>query len=134
MKQRTSSVFLFLSILLFLAIYTYTETSLINKDGYFNYHISDFMGYLFFWSFTLLILSLLAFKLDINKYKIWLIISLVVSTISIFLASVTGDGGGAIVSFGGEDLTWFFAGLYSFVCIVYFIVQFLKNKKQSTLV
>jgi len=132
MKKKTSLTFLFLSILLFLFIYVYTETNLINQSGYFNYHVSDFIGYMFFWSFTLLILSLLASKLDIYKYRIWLIISVVISIISIFIAYAIGGGNGAIISFDGEMVTWFFVGLYSFVSIIYFIVQFFKNRKNNS--
>ena len=77
----------------------------------------------------MLILSLLTFKLDTKKYRIWLIISLVLSAISIFFAYAAGDGNGAIVDIDGELITWFFVGLYSFISIIYFIVQFFKNRK-----
>ena len=128
MKKKTSLVLLFLSILLFSTLYVYTETNLINQGSY-NYHTGDFIGYVFLWSFALLILSLLTFKLDTKKYRIWLIISLVLSAISIFFAYAAGDGNGAIVDIDGELITWFFVGLYSFISIIYFIVQFFKNRK-----
>src|SRR3989338_3985828 len=133
MKKKTSLVLLFLLILLFSTLYAYTETNLINQGGY-NYHVCDFIGYVFLWIFMLFILSLLAFKLDINKYKTWLIISLIISAVSIFFAYAAGDGNGAVVDIDGELTTWFFVGLYSFISVVYFIVQFFKNRKQSTLI
>lgn len=129
MKKKTSLVLLFLSILLFATLYAYTETNLINPNGYFNYHVSDFIGYIFLWSLTLFILSLLAFKLDVKKYRIWLIVGVIVSVISILMAYAAGDGNGAIVDIDGELTTWFFVGLYSFISIIYFIVQFLKKPK-----
>ncbi|MFA6000359.1 MAG: hypothetical protein WC783_05310 [Candidatus Paceibacterota bacterium] len=71
----------------------------------------------------------MAFNLEINKYKIWLITSVTVSAISIFIAYATGSGNGAIVDIDGELITWFFAGLYSFISIIYFIFQAIKNRK-----
>ena len=129
MKKKVNFALLFLSILLFAILYVYTETSLINSDGYFSYHVSDFVGYVSLWSITIFILSLLAFKLDIEKYKIWLKTSLVISAFSIFLAYMAGSGNGAIVDINGELVTWFFTGAYSFLSIIYFVVQFAKNRK-----
>ena len=131
MKRKTNFLFLLLSICLFLFLYVYTETNLINPVGYFNYHISNFIEYVFLWSSVLFILSLLALKLDVNKYKTWLIVSIVVSVVSIFIAYVIGDGNGAIIDIDVELTTWFFLGPYSFISIIYFIVQFIKNRKAN---
>ena len=134
MKKKIDWSLLVLSIFLFLFLYVYTETNILNTSGHFNYHISDFVGYLLFWSLTLFVLSLLASKLEASKYKIWLIISILASIISMLIAYAVGDGNSSIISINGEFITWFFTGLYSLVSIIYFIVQFFKNKKQSTLV
>ena len=129
MKKKISLVLLFLSILLFSTLYVYSETNLINQGSY-DYHIDDFFGYIFLWSFVLFVLSLLAFKLDVTKYKIWLLISIIISLVSVLLAYEAGDGNGAIVDIDGELITWFFTGLYSFISIIYFIIQF-KNRKNK---
>ena len=126
MKKIISLLSLVLSVGIFFWYSSYTK-------GPFDYHVAQFVGYLFYWSVALFLVSLFAFILDTKKYKIWLLLTAIYMAISILIAWGTGDGNGAIVSFDGKDLTWVFAGLYSFVCIVYFIVQFIKTKKQSTL-
>jgi hypothetical protein len=127
MKKIISLLLLLLSVGIFFWYSFYIKKS-------FDYQIAQFIGYLFYWSVTLFIVSLFALVLNKKKYKIWLLATLVYVFISILIAYETGDGNGAIISFDGKDLTWFFVGLYSFISIIYFIVQFFKNKKQSTLV
>lgn len=127
MKKIISLLLLVLSIGIFFWYSSYTK-------GPFDYHVAQFVGYLFYWSVTLFFVSLFAFVIDGIKYKKWLLITGIYVLISILIAYETGDGSGAIISFDGKDLTWFFAGLYSFISVVYFIVQFFKNRKQATLV
>jgi len=124
MKKKTSISLLVLSILIFLGLNNYSDS--IN----YNYHIDALIGYLFFWIFVLFIFSLFAFILNDKKYKIWLIIGIIISILSILIAYGVGDGNGAIVDIDGELITWFFAGLYSFISIIYFIVQFFKNRNK----
>ena len=128
MKIKISFGFLLFSVLLFLCLYIYTETNLFNSGGYFNYHISNFLGYLFYWSITLFVISLFALSLDQKKYKMWGLFTFIYVLISILIAYGVGDGNGAIVSFDGKDLTWFFAGLYSLASIIYFAVQHFRKR------
>ncbi|OGI90690.1 hypothetical protein A3A95_02280 [Candidatus Nomurabacteria bacterium RIFCSPLOWO2_01_FULL_39_18] len=122
MKKIISFSLLLLSVGIFLGYSSYTK-------GPFDYNTAQFIGYLFYWGVVLFIVSLFAFVLDTKKYKIYSLITLVYVLISILLAYETGGGSGAIVSFDGKDLTLFFAGLYSFISIIYFIVQLFKNRK-----
>jgi len=131
MKKKTTFVLLLLSILLFVFLYTYTETRLLNQYRYFNYHVSNLLEYILLWSLSLLILSLGASKLDINKYKIWLLVSISISVFSLVIAYMTGDGNGGIVDIDGELVTWFLVGLYSFLSFIYFIIQLFKNRKSN---
>src|SRR3989344_5727892 len=105
MKKTTNLTFLFLTILLFFSLYVYTETTIINQNGYFNYHTSNLLEYIFFWSLTLFIFSLFTFKLDIYKYKIWLMTSIPTSFASIIIAYMVGDGNGTIIDINGELTT-----------------------------
>lgn len=127
MKKIVSLILLLLTGGIFFWYSSYTQ-------GFFDYNIAQFIGYIFYWSVALFIVSLFAFMIDDRKYKIWLLISGIYVIISILIAVGVGDGDSSVVSYDGKSFTWFFAGLYSLVCIIYFIVQFLKNKKQSTLV
>jgi len=127
MKKLISFLFLVLSVGIFWGYSSYVK-------GSFDYHVAQFIGYLFYWSVALFLVSIFALVLDDKKYKWWLSITGIYVVISIFIAYATGDGNGAIISFDGKDLTLFFAGLYSIISIIYFIVQFFKNRKQSTLV
>ena len=121
MKKKISLLLFVLSVVIFLVYLVYTK-------GSFDYHIAQFLGYLFYWSIDLFILSLFALILDNKKYKIWLSITSVYFFISVILAYSVGDGNGAIISFDGKDLTWILSGLYSFISVIYFIIQYFKKK------
>ena len=125
MKKIISLLFLLLSVGIFFWLSSYTT------KWPFNYHISEFVGYLFYWSITLFVVSLFAFILDQKGYKIWLLLTGIYTVVSILIAWSVGDGNGAIISFDGEMITWFLAGLYFLVCIIYFIVQFSKRKNDN---
>ena len=122
MKKIAPFGFLVLSIGIFLGYSSYIQ-------GPFDYHVAQFIGYLFYWSAALFIVSLFATILDTRKYKTWLLVTSIYVLISILIAWGTGDGNGAIISFDGKDLTWFFAGLYSIVSIVYFIAHYFERRK-----
>ncbi|OGI86452.1 hypothetical protein A3A05_02780 [Candidatus Nomurabacteria bacterium RIFCSPLOWO2_01_FULL_41_12] len=127
MKKIITLLLLVLSVGVFLGYSSYTKES-------FDYNIAQFIGYLFYWCVALFVVSIFALSIDQKKYKKWMLVSGIYVLISILIAYATGDGNGAIISFDGKDLTLFFAGLYSIISIIYFIVQFFKNRKQSTLV
>lgn len=97
----------------------------------FNYHIAEFIGYVVIWFVVLFIVSLFALVLENIKYKKWFSLSVVFTLLSIFIAYKIGDGNGGILSVDGELMTWFLSGLYSFISLIYFIVQFVKNRKHS---
>src|SRR3989344_5646499 len=117
MKKIVSLILLVLSVGIFSLYSFYTKES-------FDYHTAQFIGYLFYWVATIFLVSLFASVLDNKKYKIWLLITLIYVLLSVFIAYTTGDGNGAIISFDGKDLTWFTAGLYSLISIIYFLIQF----------
>lgn len=85
--------------------------------------------YLCQWALVLFILNVFSLTLEKDKYSNWAVISIVVSIISLFFAYKIGDGNGAIVSINGELVNWFFAGLYSFISIIYFIVQYSRGRR-----
>ena len=126
MKKIISLILFLVSIGIFYWYMSYT------KQWPFDYHLAQFVEYLLYWSVTLFVISLFALTLNRTKYKIWLLITLIYLLFSVLIAYQVGDGSGILIVFDGKLLTWIFAGLYSFVSIVYFIVQFFKNKKKST--
>src|SRR3989344_5904650 len=118
-KKITSFGFLFLSVGIFFLYSFYTKES-------FNYHIAQFIGYLFYWSVTIFVVSLFAFLINDKIYRSWLLFTVLYVFLSLLIAYGVGDGSSAIVSFDGKDITWFLAGLYSFISIIYFAVQYFK--------
>ncbi|MFZ2621280.1 MAG: hypothetical protein WAX85_03195 [Minisyncoccia bacterium] len=122
MKKIVSSLFLVMSVGIFVWYSHYTK-------GSFDYDTAQFVGYLFYWSVSLFIVSLFALVADNKKYKIWVLFTLIYVPISILIAYETGNDGGAIISFDGKDITLFFAGLYTLISIIYFLIQFFKNRR-----
>ena len=122
MKKIISIIFLFLTVGIFLGYSSYTKTS-------FDYDFSQFIGYLFYWSLDIFLVSLVALSLNKKQYKLWSLFTTISALLSIVIAYKIGGGNSGIVSFDGKDATWFFAGLYSFASIIYFIVQYLKRNK-----
>jgi hypothetical protein len=124
MKKLIPLLFLGSSIIVFVYYSNYTK-------GSFNYHVAQFIGYIFYWSVALFIGSLAAFVIDQKKYKTWLLSTIIYVLFSIFIAYMAGDGGGGIVSFDGKDLTLILAGLYLLFSIFYSMTQFFKTKKSA---
>ncbi|RYS03609.1 hypothetical protein, partial [Staphylococcus pseudintermedius] len=62
-------------------------------------------------------------------YKVWSLVTFCYFIFSVLVAYEAGDGGNAILSFDGKDITLLSTGLYLCVSVGYFIVQFFKNKK-----
>jgi len=121
MKNIFNLIFLIIGIILFSFYYKYTGQE-------FNYHIAEFIWYFCQWIIVLFLLNIFSFLINQEKYKKWMLITISYIGISIFLAYRTGDGNGSIFVINGELLTWFLAGLYSIISIIYFIIQHLKNK------
>ncbi len=94
--------------------------------------LMNILAYPGFWFLVLIPLSLLALTLNDQKHKFWLKFTGIFFAVSMFIVFLMPEYGTGIVSVDRELTNWFFVGLYSFVSIVYFIVQFVKNRKQNT--
>lgn len=94
----------------------------------------DVLQYPGLWFLILIPLSLLALTLNDQKHKFWLKFTGIFFAVSMFIVFLMPEYGTGIVSIDRELTNWFFAGLYFFISVVYFIVQFIKNQQQSTLV
>lgn len=122
MKKITSSCILVVSFLLFAWLRYYGELPS------YNYHVAYVVEYLFYWSIALFVLSLFAFVLSSIKYKIWLYITAPFMILSILFAySIDGHD----VLFSGQYIVLWLITLWSFISLIYFIVQFIKNKKRT---
>ena len=117
------------------SIFIVTIVVFILRDRYeqwpFDYQVAQVMDNLFLWLLSLFILSLFSFTLETKKYKIWLSVTLLFSLLSIYWAYRIGDGSGSLISFDGETTTWLLVGLYSFISLIYFIIQYFKNQKKE---
>jgi hypothetical protein len=122
MKKITSLSMLIIFILLFVFLKYYA-----GLQSY-NYHVAYFLEYLFYWSAALFLLSLFAFVLSNIKYKIWFSITILFMVISILFASSISDND---MFFSGQYVILWIISLYSLVSVIYFIVQFFKNKYKN---
>jgi|SRR3989344_5902428 len=101
-----------------------------NGDQLIGADLVDKIYYPFVWSLALVPLSLLALILNDHKHKFWIKFTGIFFVISMFIVFLQPEYGTGIVSIDRELANWFFAGLYSFISIVYFIVQFFKNRNK----
>ena len=85
------------------------------------------------WFLILIPLSIFSLILNDQKHKFWLKFTGIFFLISMFIVFLTPEYGTGIVSIDRELTNWFFVGLYSFISIVYFIVQFFKNRKEQSI-
>src|ERR1035437_758562 len=122
MKKITSLSMLIIFILLFVFLKYYA-----GLQSY-NYYVAYFLEYLFYWSAALFLLSLFAFVLSNIKYKIWFSITILFMVISILFASSISDND---MFFSGQYVILWIISLYSLVSVIYFIVQFFKNKYKN---
>lgn len=123
MKKIYSLSALLVSVILFMWLYYY------DKSFSYNYHVANVIEYFFYWSTALFVLSLLAFVLNNTKYKIWFFVTIPCAILSVLIAY---DIDGHDIFFNGEYITFWLISFYSFISIIYFIVQFLKNKKNNS--
>lgn len=124
MKKIVSIVLLILVLGTYLSFTSYIK-------GVFDYHIAQLISYILIWLTTLFVISIFASSLGDINYKFWLLISSVLTLLSLLIAYNIGDGNGAIISTDGKLATWFFAGLYSVVSIIYIIVNYINIKKSN---
>ncbi len=90
---------------------------------------TTYFSYPFLWFIVLIPLSLLALTLNEQKHKFWLKFTGAFFSISMFLVFLMPEYGTGVVSVDRELTNWFLTGVYSFISIIYFIVQFIKNRK-----
>jgi hypothetical protein len=102
-------------------------------NGYFDYHMAQFIGYIFYWVSALFIVSLFTYALNKIKYKIWLLFTAIYVLISILVAYTTGDGTDAIINLDGKLLTLIFICIYFFISAIYFIFQFQRKNESNNI-
>ena len=110
-------------------LYLYTETELI--ESYYDYYTSELIGYIFWCFSALFFLGLIGLFIRDHSYKIWIWSSVIVSTFSLIFAYINRRGSGGILSYDGELINFIFIGLYSFISLTYFRVQYLKQKESK---
>lgn len=91
--------------------------------------MAEKLQYPFFWSLLLIPISLFALVLKDEKYKFWLKFTGIFFAGSMFLVYIMPEYDPGLVSLDRELTNWFFAGVYSFISVIYFIVQFVKSRK-----
>jgi len=92
--------------------------------------IAEKLQYPFLWTLLMIPVSLFSLVLNDQKHKFWLKFTGVFFVISMVIVYMTPEYGSGIVSIDRELTNWFFAGLYSFISIIYFIVQFVRNRNK----
>ncbi len=90
--------------------------------------LSDSMAYPGLWFLIMIFISLFALSLNNQKHKIWLIFTGIFFILSMIIVFMTPEYGSGLVTVDRELTNWFLAGLYSFLSIVYFIVQYFKSE------
>lgn len=91
--------------------------------------MAEKLQYPFLWSLLMIPLSLFALVLNDQRHKFWLKFTGIFFLISMVIVYLMPEYDPGIVSIDRELTNWFFAGVYSFISIIYFIVQFVKNKR-----
>ena len=127
MKKKTVLSFVLLLVISFLLFLP------CEKDLYCTGKFSSIIQYPFVWFILSIPLSLFALTLNDQKHKFWLKFTGIFFAISMVFVFATPEYGSGIVSIDRELTNWFFAGLYSFISIIYFIIQFIKNRSKSTI-
>ncbi len=102
-----------------------------DKDLYCHGYFSEVMQYPFVWFLALVPLSLFALTLKDEKYKFWIKFTGISFIIGMFFVLISPETArGIMLNPDKELVNWFFAGLYTFISIIYFIVQFIKNRRK----
>lgn len=100
-----------------------------DSDLYCEGRFSNLVQYPFVWFILLIPLSLFALVLNNEKHRYWLKLTGVFFVVSMILVYLMPEYDPGIVSMDRELTNWFLAGIYSFVSVIYFIVQFIKNRR-----
>jgi hypothetical protein len=91
---------------------------------------TDYLQYPFLWFLVFVPLSLLALTLNDQKHRFWVKFTGVFFVISMFIVYIMPEYDPGIVSLDRELTNWLFVGVYSVISLVYFVTQFVKNRKQ----
>lgn len=124
MKKKTIVLFFLLFIFGFLIMLPCDEQLSCNGP------LSNYVGYPLLWFLTLIFLSSFALILNDQKHKFWLKFTGIFFLISMFIVFLTPEYGTGLVSIDRELTNWFFLFLYSFISVIYFIVEYFKNRKE----
>lgn len=93
--------------------------------------LSDAVSYPAQWFMVLIVLSLLALSLNDQRHKFWLKFTGIFFLIGMFFVLISPETARGIMLNPDKELTnWFFLGVYTITSIVYFIVQFIKNRRK----
>ena len=91
--------------------------------------LSNYVNYPGLWFLVLIPLSLLALTLKDQKHKFWLKFTGIFFALSMILVFMMPENaGGIMLNPDRESANWFLVGLYVFISIIYFIVQFFNRK------
>jgi len=102
-----------------------------DNDLYCHGILADVMQYPFVWFLEVFILSLFALILNDQKYKFWIKFTGVSFLVGMFFVSISPETArGIMLNPDKESVNWIFAGLYSLISVIYFIVQFMKNRNK----
>jgi hypothetical protein len=93
--------------------------------------LSGVLSYPGQWFVILIPLSLFALVLKDEKHKYWLKFTGVFFVVSMILVYLMPEYDPGIVSMDRELTNWFLAGVYSFVSLIYFVVQLIKSRKSN---
>jgi len=118
---------LFSISMLVIGVFITSETG----DKLIGVNLVDRFYHPFVWSLALIPLSLLSLTLSDKKHKFWLKFTGIFFVVSMVLVFLSPEYDSGIVGFDRELMNWFFAGLYSVVSMVYFIVQYFRKDKNS---
>jgi len=92
--------------------------------------LSDTVAYPAQWFLFLVVLSLFALSLSDQKHKFWLKFTGIFFLVGMFFVLISPETARGIMLNPDKELTnWFFLGVYTVTSLVYFITQFVKNRR-----
>lgn len=119
----------YIPLLLFLVTVGYYIVLSYSKFEIYNDVFFDLLQSILLWLVSFLFLSIFSAVLSDKKYKIYLLITLVYSLITLGISYGVGDHGGWAISFSQSVVVLWYISAYSFISLIYFIVQYFKKDK-----
>lgn len=92
--------------------------------------LKQFVVYIFYWTASMALSSILIFRLNSKKYKMWNILSLGMIALSLFIAYKTGGGNGSIISYDGEYVTRVLSILYLTATFIFCAITYGKDRRR----